>query len=179
MNARHPPCLICRSVHSCALSLCICFVCAAADGTICFWDEWWESLNFSLTAVAHCGSCSIAQMFALALAVCVGVAAATAGVLPGSERSHHLPVESHHSLSQPYESQAVYWRFGGHTVQTAKSVRLTPSSQDSRGTGCFWNVNACARFVTSLCTAFILLLSRRSMHPLMCTPYPPCFVRFR
>lgn len=57
--------------------------------------------------------------------------------LPGSQPTHHRPIESHHSLSNPFDAHTVYWKFGGSSVMTKKYVRLTPATQDRRGW--LWN----------------------------------------
>lgn len=56
---------------------------------------------------------------------------------PGSAATHHKPIETHHSLSRPFDSSSVYWQFGGATVLTDKLVRLTPATQSR--SGWLWN----------------------------------------
>jgi hypothetical protein len=46
-------------------------------------------------------------------------------------------VEVHHSLHVPLDQSQVYWNFGGSTVLTKNSIRLTPASQNKRGW--LWN----------------------------------------
>jgi len=55
----------------------------------------------------------------------------------GSSESHHLPIEAHHSLSQPLDQAMVYWRFGGATVVTKNQIRLVPATQSRAGW--LWN----------------------------------------
>jgi len=56
---------------------------------------------------------------------------------PGTGGSHHLPVESHHSLYPPMDASLHYWSFGGSTVAARSFLRLTPSVQSRTG----WLVN--------------------------------------
>lgn len=58
-------------------------------------------------------------------------------VVPGSEASHHLPIENHHSLFPPMDTSLHYWTFGGATVAAQSFLRLTPSAQSR--TGWLWN----------------------------------------
>lgn len=46
-------------------------------------------------------------------------------------------IEAHHSLHPPLDKSQVYWKFGGSTVLTKNSIRLTPATQDRRGW--LWN----------------------------------------
>ena len=48
-------------------------------------------------------------------------------------------IEMHHSLHRPLDQSQVYWNFGGSTVLTKNSIRLTPSAQNRRG----WLWNDC------------------------------------
>eukprot|EP00455_Lapot_gusevi_P012269 TRINITY_DN1577_c0_g1_i2.p1 TRINITY_DN1577_c0_g1~~TRINITY_DN1577_c0_g1_i2.p1 ORF type:complete len:437 (-),score=179.18 TRINITY_DN1577_c0_g1_i2:338-1648(-) len=72
------------------------------------------------------------------LLLAVGIHAfGSSSPLPGSPETHHLPVETHHSISHPFDAHAVYWKYGGATVVTNKFIRLTPATQDRRGW--LWN----------------------------------------
>src|SRR5271168_4579264 len=46
-------------------------------------------------------------------------------------------VETHHSLHKPLDKTQIYWNYGGSTVLTSNSIRLTPATQDRRGW--LWN----------------------------------------
>eukprot|EP01083_Nonionella_stella_P030355 83223_1 len=54
-------------------------------------------------------------------------------VRPGSSASHHLPIETHHSLHHPFDVSMPYWKYGGSTVSTESFIRLTPSAQSRQG----------------------------------------------
>eukprot|EP01084_Bolivina_argentea_P088415 159628_1 len=54
-------------------------------------------------------------------------------VRPGSSASHHLPIETHHSLHHPFDVSMPYWKYGGSTVCTNTFIRLTPSAQSRQG----------------------------------------------
>eukprot|EP00484_Ammonia_sp_Unknown_P019743 CAMPEP_0197048684 /NCGR_PEP_ID=MMETSP1384-20130603/23984_1 /TAXON_ID=29189 /ORGANISM="Ammonia sp." /LENGTH=433 /DNA_ID=CAMNT_0042480849 /DNA_START=10 /DNA_END=1308 /DNA_ORIENTATION=- len=54
-------------------------------------------------------------------------------VKPGSAASHHLPIETHHSLHHPFDVSMPYWKYGGSTVCTESFIRLTPNSQSRQG----------------------------------------------
>lgn len=54
-------------------------------------------------------------------------------VQPGSQISHHLPIESHHSLHHPFDISMPYWKYGGSTVCTESFIRLTPNAQSRSG----------------------------------------------
>ena len=54
-------------------------------------------------------------------------------VQPGSSASHHLPIESHHSLHHPFDVSLPYWKYGGSTVATESFIRLTPNIQSRSG----------------------------------------------
>jgi len=54
-------------------------------------------------------------------------------VQPGSAASHHLDIESHHSLNRPFDVSLPYWKYGGDTVCTESFIRLTPNIQSRRG----------------------------------------------
>merc|ERR1719384_885252 len=54
-------------------------------------------------------------------------------VRPGSAASHHLPIETHHSLHHPFDVSMPYWKYGGSTVCTESFIRLTPNAQSRRG----------------------------------------------
>eukprot|EP00486_Rosalina_sp_Unknown_P003984 CAMPEP_0201568380 /NCGR_PEP_ID=MMETSP0190_2-20130828/9424_1 /ASSEMBLY_ACC=CAM_ASM_000263 /TAXON_ID=37353 /ORGANISM="Rosalina sp." /LENGTH=215 /DNA_ID=CAMNT_0047989425 /DNA_START=25 /DNA_END=673 /DNA_ORIENTATION=+ len=52
---------------------------------------------------------------------------------PGSAASHHLPIETHHSLHHPFDVSMPYWKYGGSTVATESFIRLTPNAQSRQG----------------------------------------------
>eukprot|EP01084_Bolivina_argentea_P088416 159630_1 len=54
-------------------------------------------------------------------------------VRPGSSASHHLPIETHHSLHHPFDVSMPYWKYGGSTVCTESFIRLTPNAQSRQG----------------------------------------------
>lgn len=54
-------------------------------------------------------------------------------VKPGDPRSHHLPVEPHHSLRFPFDTSLQHWHYGGHAVATTDMIRLTPNIQTRSG----------------------------------------------
>ena len=54
-------------------------------------------------------------------------------VKPGSSASHHLPIETHHSLRHPFDVSMPYWKYGGSTVCTESFIRLTPNAQSRQG----------------------------------------------
>ena len=64
-------------------------------------------------------------------------AATSRATLDASPISWSYPHEAHHSLHAPLDKTAVYWNYGGSTVLTQSSIRLTPSTQDRRGW--LWN----------------------------------------
>jgi len=54
-------------------------------------------------------------------------------IKPGDPRSHHLPIETHHSLRFPFDTSIQHWHYGGHAVATTDMIRLTPNIQSRSG----------------------------------------------
>lgn len=60
-----------------------------------------------------------------------------AGSSGPSPISFDKPIETHHSLHIPLDKTQVYWNYGGSTVMSEQTIRLTPSVGDSKGW--IWN----------------------------------------
>lgn len=73
-------------------------------------------------------------------AAAAGAAAAGAAASSGSgelKETAAQAMEIHHSLHRPLDQSQVYWNFGGSTVLSKNTIRITPAAQNRRGW--LWN----------------------------------------
>ena len=82
--------------------------------------------------------------FIAALTLCTYLCAVNGDILANKPIDiDHTPstssaaIETHHSLHKPLDKTQIYWNYGGSTVLTRNSIRLTPATQDRRGW--LWN----------------------------------------